>query len=159
MIWGTFWVHSKKVFCSFEEMGQVGEEKENLRTDHHEYWIRAPPTPDGGGGTPPPFPLSAQSLQLGKTSLGHQSHPETAVCRSIAFAQHFQLLPPIVCLLIVLLCFYVRLPVACCVATSLVDVGCATGDVSVGCVSWRGQLLAGLARRCGLSLPWPVVAQ
>ena len=110
-------------------------------------------------GVAPPLPLCAQSIQFGKTSLGHQSHPETAVCRSIAFAQHFQLLPPIVCLLIVLLCFYVRLPVACCVATSLVDVGCATGDVSVGCVSWRGQLLAGLARRCGLSLPWPVVAQ
>ena len=45
------------------------------------------------GVAPPPFPLSAQSLQLGKTSLGHQSHSETAVCISIAFAQNFQLFP------------------------------------------------------------------
>ena len=47
-------------------MGQVGEEKENLRTDHHEYWIRAPPTPDGGGGTPPPFLYPPKVFNWGK---------------------------------------------------------------------------------------------
>ena len=31
------------------------------------------------------------------------------------------------------------LPVGCCVVTSLVEGCCATGDVSVGCVSWRGS--------------------